>query len=301
MGTRVLLIVPLLCLSYVNYLYLTINTCSTLSFAVFVISEINNYLEYKLPFSYKIPILENIVDSNCPYIWRNVSFAYEIPQLKKCMNSDCLDVYHNNSTRKHFWCAVRFASHTSCPMTIFELGNKAYEIDPRFAGNVGHSTAMKILTNISQDGLMLMTSRKYVTPFHSAATKTHHFLLRGKKVWCFLHSQARSVLQINSLTDIPVYSSIDILALYQSQPFHCITQNAGDIIYLPPFVYHFVYSYGNTIALTTHQTSDIIHAARSYLFDQLYTNLKKMIFISDSYRESQLEMFEMYLLNKVLK
>lgn len=84
----------------------------------------------------------------------------------------------------------------------------------------------------------------------------------------------------------------DILDLYQDQRFNCVTQNVGDMIYLPPFVYHFVYSYGNTIALTTHQTSDVIHAARSFMFDQFYTRFKRMTVVSQEYREVQLERFE---------
>jgi hypothetical protein len=266
---------------------------------IFVVSEINNYLEWNLSFSYTIPIWENKIDANCPYIWRNVSFRYDESQLKKCMNSDFLDVYHNNSTRKYFWCAVRLVSNTSCPMSLFQLGNKAYEIDPRFSGNSGHSMAMKMLTNITQDGLVLMTSQKYVTLFHSASTRTHHLLLRGQKVWCFLHSQARSILQINAYTDVPIYSSMDIVELYRKQPFQSIIQKAGDMIYLPPYVYHFVYSYENTIALTTHHTNDIIHATRSYLFDQLYIYSKRMVFIADSYREDQLQKFETHILHKV--
>ena len=299
MGVRLYLIVPLLLFSYVSYLYLTINTCSSLSFLVFMISEINNYLELKLPFEYKIPILENIIDRNCPYIWRNINFTYDEPALEGCMKPDCLDVYHNNSTKQYFWCAITFFEDSSCPMNIFSLDAKAYQIDPRFAGNNGYSTAMKILTNIRQDGLLLMTSKRYVTPFHSAATVTHHLLLRGKKVWCFLHSQARSVMKIDMYTDIPIYSSYDIVDLYSNYSFNCVTQNVGDMIYLPPYVYHFVYSYENTIALTTHHTNDVIHASRSYLFDKFYTFTKNMTPITDQYRQFQLKRFEDHLLNQI--
>ena len=299
MVSRLCFLLPLFGLSYVSYLYLTINTCSSLSFLVFVISEVNNYLEFELPFSYKIPILQNIIDYNCPYIWRNINFTIDEPALERCMNSDCLDVYHNNSTKQYFWCAVRFFEDSACPMNIFKLGAKAYEIDPRFAGNNGHSLAMKVLTDIKQDGLLLMTSKKYVTPFHSAATVTHHLLMRGKKIWCFLHSQARSVLKIERYTDVPIYSSYDIFELSQNYSYNCIVQNVGDMIYLPPYVYHFVYSYENTIALTTHHTNDVILASRSYLFDKFYALTKNMTPISDSYRQSQLKTFETHILNTV--
>ena len=289
-------------LSYISYLYLTINTCSSLSFAVFFASELNNYLEplglnIDLPFDYKIPIFENIIDRNCPYIWRNTKFIYDEKHLEKCMNKDCLDIYHNVKHSK--WCAVRLSKELSCPMTIFKLNDKAYEIDPRFHGNSGYPYAMKILTNITQDGLLLMTSGKYVTPFHSAATTTHHILLKGKKIWCFLHSQARSMLKINMYTDIPIYSSYDIFELYKKYQYNCVIQNVGDIIYLPPYVYHFVYSFENTIALTTHHTNDIIHASRSYIFDKLYMTLKNMTYITNEYRHSQLKRFEDHLLMKI--
>lgn len=275
---------------YFAYLYLTINTCSSLSFVVFILSEINNYVEITIPFNYKIPVLENVIDRNCPYIWRNINYTES--QLEKCMNQDCLDVYHNNSTKQYFWCAIRFSETLPCQMNYFKLADKAYEIDPRFAGGSGHSFAMKILTNITQDGLLLMTSKKYVTPFHSAATTTHHILLRGRKIWCFMHSQARSILKINMYTDIPIYSSYDIADLYHQHSYNCVVQNVGDMIYLPPYVYHFVYSFENTIALTTHHTNDVIHASRSFFFDKLYTSFKKMTPIDDQYRQHQLERFE---------
>ena len=176
----------LLFLLYATYLFVTINTCSTLSPFAFLISEINNYLEWPLPFSFAIPVHSNTLDRNCPSIWRNITFGYDEEDVLRCISSECLDVYFNvtadNSSR---WCATRFASGTHCPMSLFQLEEKAYEIDPRFRGNSGDSLAMKLLTNISQDGLLLMTSSKYITPFHSAATVTHHLLLRGKKVWCF--------------------------------------------------------------------------------------------------------------------
>ena len=93
-------------------------------------------------------------------------------------------------------------------------------------------------------------------------------------------------------TDIPIYSSYDIFELYKDHPYNCITQNVGDMIYLPPYVYHFVYSYENTIALTTHHTNDVIHASRSYIFDKFYLLTKNMIPITDEYRKSQLKRFE---------
>ena len=291
----------MLLIFYLSYLYQTINTCSSLSFIVFTLSEINNYIEIPLSFNFEIPILENIIDRNCPYISRDIKFNYDESKLKKCMNQNCLDVYHNNSTKEYFWCAIRFSKELSCPMNIFKLADKAYEIDPRFAGDSGHSTAMKILTNITQDGLLLMTSKKYVTPFHSAATTTHHILLRGKKIWCFMHSQARSILKINMYTDIPIYSSYDIVDLYHDYSYNCVVQNVGDMIYLPPYVYHFVYSFENTIALTTHHTNDIIHASRSFLFDKLYTSFKNMTLITNQYRQNQLKRFEDHLLSKFSK
>jgi hypothetical protein len=284
----------------VGYLYLTINTCDTLPFLIFLVSEVNSYLEWDLPFDYTIPI-RKFRDENCPYVVRNVSFSYDEETVKKCMNADCLDVYNNVSDHPFFWCAVRLSSSTSCPMTMFQLDEKAYLVDPRFAGVGKNSLAMEILTSDVQEGLLLMTPRKYFTPFHSAATVTHHLLLRGRKVWCFLHSQARSILQINGYTDVPMYSTLPIEQLYTRQPFQCVEQEPGTIIYLPPFVYHMVYSYENTIALTTHFTENVFHALQSYFFDRFYTFSKPMIRISDSHRQSQLETFEQLYKEKIIK